>query len=373
MIVKNGLVLNSETWAFEKKDLYVENGYIVDHEPADKTVVDAQGAHVIPGFIDSHIHGYLGAAFDFPDHHLAACRMALAAQGTTGYASTIRCWPKEQLMDSIRENVKAMKTPLPGARFYAIHCECPFISPDCSGAMTAPDMECTVENTKELLDAGEGYIKIMTIAPERENALEVIAAFRDQVHFSAGHTLATFEQTTAALAAGATRSTHTFNAMRPLYHRETGVLGAVLTDDRATCEMIADFVHLDPAACKIIYKMKGADKICMVSDTGEMGGCPDGEYMVNGKLRIVKDGVCKNLDGRIAGSCFTLLKGVQNLRSIGIPLEEISRMASYNPAKFLGVSDVAGSLAPGKYADFILCDDTANIAAVYVGGKKIEA
>jgi len=371
MIVTNGLVLNSETWAFEQKDLMVENGLICDHMPQNQTVVDAQGAYVIPGFIDTHIHGYLGASFDCCDPHIEKSLMALAAQGTTGYAATIRCHPRQRLLEAIHANVQQMKSSLPGARLYAIHCESPFISPDCSGAMKAPDIECTVENAREFIEAGEGHIKIMTIAPERENALEVIAAFQDQVHFSVGHTLATYDQTIAALSAGATRSTHTFNAMRPLYHRETGVLGAVLTDDRATCEMIADFVHLDPAACKIIYKMKGAERICMVSDTGEMGGCPDGTYIVNDMPRIVKDGVCKNMDGRIAGSCFTLLKGAQNLLKIGIPLEDVSRMASYNPAKFLGVDHIAGSLAPGKAADFIICDDQVNIAAVYVNGEKI--
>lgn len=372
MIIKNGHVLSADFSHFEDRDLMIENGKICDHFPSDATIVDAKGAYIIPGFIDTHIHGYKGVAFCEAKEDFSSAALALARQGTTGIAPAIRCLPQEQLLEAIRSNAQRTKKPGKGAKVYGVHSEAPFISKDKGGAMKAPDITCTVEAVGEMIAAGEGKLKIITIAPERENALDVIAAFKDQVSFSLGHTLATYDEATAALSAGACRSTHTFNAMRSLYHRESGVLGAVLTDDRCTCEMIADFVHLDPPICKMIYKLKGADKITLISDTGEMGGLPDGEYPVDGRIRIVKDGVCKNREGTIAGSCFTMQKGVQNLRKLGIPLPEISRMASSNPAKALGVEEITGSIAPGKCADLIFCDEMANISAVYVDGVLVE-
>ena len=372
MIIKNGHVLSADFTHFEDRDLMIENGLICDHFPEDAAIVDAKGAYIIPGFIDTHIHGYQGISFVDGETDFAPARLALALQGTTGCAPTLRCLQRERFYHEIKGVVRQVGSPGKGAKVLGIHSEGPFISKDKGGAMKAPDIECTVEEVGHMIEAGEGMLKIITIAPERENAAAVIAAHHDKTAFSLGHTLATYDESMAAADAGASRSTHTFNAMRSLYHRETGVLGAVLTDDRFTCEMIADFVHLDPPLCKMIYKLKGADKITLVSDTGEMGGLPDGEYIVDGRTRIVKDGVCKNMEGRIAGSCFTLLRGVQNLRKIGIPLPEIARMASFNPAKAMGMEDQMGSIAPGKCADLIFCDEMANILAVYVDGVKVE-
>lgn len=212
----------------------------------------------------------------------------------------------------------------------------------------------------------------MTIAPERENALEAIRTAKEcGMAVSLGHSEATYEQCEEAIGAGATRATHVFNAMRPLYHRETGILGAVLTDDRVTCEMICDLVHLDAAILRLVYRQKGPDRITLISDSGRMSGLGDGEYMVGGRLRIVKDGVCLNQEGRIAGSCVSMLEGAKNLRKLGIPLEEISLMGARNPARALGIEVQTGSLEIGKAADIIVCDDKLGIKAVFVNGKLV--
>lgn len=367
MIIKNAQILNTQTRQFEARDLFIAGGKIVDCAPGDTEIFDAQGLFVIPGFIDTHIHGFYGCDFG-TEHDFPEAQRILAAQGTTAFAATVSTRPMEALVSAARRISSLMARPQAGAKVCGIHSEGPFISEKRKGAMIPTGEDCTVEAVQSLIDAAQGALKLMTIAPERENVPEIIAALKDRLTFSLGHTDATYDQAIAAIDAGASRSTHTFNGMRPLYHRETGILGAVLTDDRICCEMIGDFIHLDPAIVKLIYRAKGPDNITLVSDAGFMSGLPDGEY----GGRIVKDGVCRNKEGTIAGSCFSMLKGAQNLRKLGIPLGEVSVMASYNPAKLLGVDAAMGSIGPGKCADLIVCDDAVNIRAVFIDGKPVE-
>lgn len=368
MIIQNAKVLNFQSTGFEERDVYIENGKLVSHVPAGGGTLDAQGLYLIPGFIDTHIHGFRNCDFGTPGTDPAPARQALAQQGTTGFAATVGTRPMAQLADAFRWLRQQMDTPSQGAKLLGFHAEGPFISAKRRGAMTPTDEACTLAAIRSLLDAAGDELKLMTIAPERENVPQIIAALKDRLAFSLGHTDATYAQAMAAIDAGASRATHTFNGMRPLSHRETGILGAVLTDDRIHCEMIADFVHLDPAAVKLVYKTKGAENITLISDTGYMGGLPDGEY--NG--RIVKDGVARTPAGVICGSCFTMLRGAQNLRKLGISLAEISVMASRNPAKLLGLEDTLGAIAPGFCADLILCDDMLNIRTVLIDGNPVK-
>lgn len=368
MIIQNAKVLNCESLRFEQRELYIENGIITDRLPEDRQVLDAGGAFVIPGFIDTHIHGYYNCDFGTAGTDMTAARLALARQGTTGFAATLGARPLAKLEADFRWLRQQMEQPSVGAKLLGIHAEGPFISEKRKGAMTPTGEEASVGAVEKLLEAAGGALKLMTLAPERENAVEIIGALKDRLTFSLGHTDATYAQAMAAIAAGAVRATHTFNGMRPLSHRETGILGAVLTHEEVCCEMIADFVHLDPAAVKLVYKAKGFENITLISDTGYMGGLPDGEY--NG--RVVRDGVARTLAGVICGSCFTMLRGAQNLRKLGIPLEEISVMASGNPAKALGLEGTVGSTAPGCSGDLILCDEMLNIYTVLVDGKPIK-
>lgn len=367
MYIKNGNVLNSQTHQFEHRDLFIHKDRIADSIPEDTETLDAQGLYVIPGFIDTHIHGFYNCDFGTPGTDLTPARLALARQGTTAFAATVGTRPMANLCAAASWLAEEMKASAPGSKICGIHAEGPFISEKRKGAMIPTKEACTQEAVEQLLDAAAGNLKLMTIAPERENVPEIIASLKDRLTFSLGHTDATYREAMAAIEAGAARSTHTFNGMRPLYHRETGILGAVLTDERIHCEMIADFVHLDPAAVKLVYKVKGFENITLISDTGYMGGLPDGEY----RGRIVKDGVARTTEGVICGSCFTMLRGAQNLRKLGIPLAEISVMASLNPARALGVTDSMGSIQPGACADLILCDDMLNIHTVFIDGKPV--
>ncbi len=372
MLIKNGFVLDGTTNSFQKRDLYVKNGFF-STESDDDSVLDAEGLYVISGFIDTHIHGCVGVEFASDNEDFTRARRWLASEGVTSVAPTIRAMTPDRIFKAI-DNIRReqMRQTDCAARILGINLEGPFISYEKSGVMNPPDVECTPKTVCELAQKADGLLKIITIAPERENASEAIkAAVSQGVNVSLGHSNALYDRTLSAIEAGATRATHVFNAMRPFSHRETGILGAVLTDDRINCEMICDLVHLDEATIRLVYRAKGYKNLTLVSDTGYMSGLGDGEYIVDGRKRIVKDGVCKNESGRIAGSCASMLKGAKNLLRMGIPLAEISVMASLNPAKALGVDSLVGSVEVGKKADFIVCDSSLDVKTVYIDGKKV--
>ena len=243
-------------------------------------------------------------------------------------------------------------------KILAIHAEGPYINTERKGAMTATNIQAPdCEKFDELLEASGGLLKIMTIAPDIEGGMELIAhAVKRGVTVSMGHTNATYEQAMQAIALGASRMTHTFNAARSLHHREPGVLGAALTSDSVICEMICDYVHLHPGTVDLIYRAKGADRVTMISDSGTAAGLDIREFQVDGITRYVKDGVIRLADGTIAGSAMTLYHGVQNLIGHGIPLGDVSKMASLTPARAIGAEASVGSIAVGKQADFAVLD-----------------
>jgi len=212
----------------------------------------------------------------------------------------------------------------------------------------------------------------MTVAPEAEGATDLIRyAVGRGVTVSLGHTMATFDETQAAIEAGASQLTHTFNAMVGLNHREPGVLGAGLTNPDVVCEMICDYVHLHPAVVKMVYLLKGADNINMISDSGHAAGMNVEQFTVDGLTRYVKDGVVRLADGTIAGSAKTMLDGVHNLLASGLPLEDISKMASLNPAKSLKLDQVTGSIQVGKLADLVVLDRNYKPIFTFVNGTCV--
>lgn len=375
MQIINGKVLDGTDNSFKNLNIEISNKKItsLDNQIKNDDIFDATGLYVIPGFIDTHIHGCVGVEFASPDEDFEKAQIWLANQGITGFAPTVRTMSLDRMAAAEKNILRQSEKAVKYSRILGINLEGPFISANKKGSMAPPDdVVCDVETITLLADNGEGFLKLMTMAPERENAEEVIRTASEKgIKVSIGHTDCTYEVAMAAINSGALRATHVFNAMRPFSHRETGVLGAVLTDDRVNCEMICDLVHLDAPAINLVYRVKGYSNITLISDTGAMSGLGDGEFVVNGVVRTVKNGLCLNPFGVIAGSCFSMHYGAQNLLSMGIPLEEISVMASLNPAKALGVDDALGSIQIGKYADLIVCDDKLNIKAVFVDGKKV--
>ena len=335
-------------------------------------VVSYQGLKMIPGLIDTHMHGYYGKQCSSKDSDdLAVISYRLALEGVTGYAATISTSPDERALDGIRScRLAAEKDG--GSQLLAIHMEGPFMNPVKKGAMNAEYMR---KPSAELLNAylaeGGDLIRLMTMAPELEGAKEFVRYANAQgVAISMGHTFATRQEALNAVEWGIHRATHTFNAMRPLDHRESGVLGVVLMDERIQCEMIADFVHVSPEVCQMIYRLKGADRVTLISDSCALAGLKQEDLPENIPYIIGKAAYLKN--GTLCGSVGTVMTCVRNMVSVGVPLEEAVKMASYNPARDLRVEDRLGSIEAGKWATFVLIDDDLNVEAVYVKGKLIQ-
>ncbi len=375
MQIINGLVLNGETNRFEPLNIQINKGKIasLNTEITDKEVYDANGKFIISGFIDTHIHGCVGVEFASEDEEFAKAQQWLAKEGVTAFVPTVRTMSVDRMVAAEKNILRELKKQTEYSKIMGINLEGPFISALKSGSMTPPaDIVCDLNTMNVFITAGNGFLKLITMAPERENACDVVEyAVQNGVKVSLGHTNATYKEAETAINAGATRITHVFNAMRPLSHRETGILGTALTNDKVNCEMICDLVHLDAPAMNLVYKSKGFNNITLISDTGAMSGLGDGDFIVDGKVRTVKNGLCLNNFGVIAGSCFSMHYGAKNLLSLGVPLEEISVMASLNPAKALGCDNIMGSIALGKYADLIICDEKLNIEAVFINGKKV--
>ena len=373
ILIKGGAVLDGECREFYKSDVLIDGGIIkeigkISDTSADKTIV-ADGKCVIPGFIDIHTHGSFGVDFSqsvsFDD-----VRTALAREGITSVSPTISTRPKDMTVSAINHLVSESKKRV-GATLEKIHLEGPFLSPEKMGAMEFSSLECTAENFDSIVMNNAAHIGIVTIAPELEGAVECIRrASACGIRMSLGHTVADYEQAIRAIDAGATGATHTFNAMRPYEHRETGVLGAVLTDDRVMCEMICDFVHLAPETVKLIIRAKGIDRVALIDDAAMITGMPDGVYFTNKRI-TVKNRVARNDRGRLASSCYTMTDGARNLLKLGISLADVSRMGAYNPAVALGIENITGSVMVGKRADVIVTDDKLAISSVISAGELV--
>lgn len=372
MIIKNGKVLLSD-FVFKKTDISICGDIINDIGALDANdeSFDAEGLYVLPGFIDTHIHGVNNVEFASPNSDFTPALRYEAEHGITSIAPTTRTLPVEHICRAF-DNIRRESLRKAGARIIGIHAEGPFVSPSRKGAMNPEYMKKPeISDIDLLISHGGGLFKLLSMAPEIDSGFSVIRyAAEHGITVSLAHTDADFELARGAVDAGASQATHIFNAMRPFNHRDVGVLGECLTDDRVKCEMICDFIHLSSVCVSMVYRQKGAGLINLVSDTGMVSGLPDGEYTVDGRTRILKDGVLRLKDGTIAGSGKTVYDGVKNLFSLGIPLEEISRMASYNPAKTMGAEHITGTIAPGFRADIVCLDSQLEIKAVFADGIR---
>ncbi len=373
MILKNGYVMD-EDFQIRNLDIRIESNCIAEigENIVGEDEWDLEGAYVLPGFVDTHIHGANGARISDEKPDLQRVTQFEATQGVTSLAITTTSSELSKIYEQFRFALEASKNPC-GAKIAAIHAEGPFLSKERKGAMNAdyilnPD----VALVEELYKQSEGLLKIITVAPEAQNADKLIEyAVAKGITVSMGHTNATYEEAERGIRAGATQLTHTFNAMRGLHHREPGVLGAVFSDPEIVCEAICDFVHLHPSIVKMIYNIKGQDRINIISDSGHAAGLDVKEFVVDGLTRYVKDGVVRLADGTIAGSAKTVLDGVKNLISLGIPLEHVSKMASLNPAKTLKQEKTIGSIKQGKLADIVVLDSTYNVLYTFVNGRCV--
>ena len=373
MILANGNVV-CDDFVLRKCDVRVENGKIAEigENLSGKEKIDCSGRFILPGFIDSHIHGAVGVRVSSNQEDLLKITGYEATQGVTSIFATTEASPIEEIFSQM-ETVKRTSEKTKGAKIVAIHAEGPFINLKKAGAMV-PESILIPDKIllDKMLEKSGGMLKKMTIAPEINGGIDFIKyAAQRGVAISLGHTDADFDVAQQAFDAGATMTTHTFNAMRALNHREPGIIGAALVNPNVSCEVICDYIHIHPSIIRLIYKAKGADNMIMISDSGNAAGCDVKEFEVDGVKRYISDGVVRLEDGTIAGSAKTLYDGVKNLLKDGFAIEDVSKMASFNPAKSIGIDVETGSIKVGKCADLVVLDGNYDITYTFVNGENV--
>jgi len=375
MIIRNGLVFGADC-VFSKADLAFENGIITSITPAGSMSgdgIDAGGAYVLPGFVDIHTHGCVNS--DFCDADCAGLEKMLAyygGHGVTSVVSATMSYGEDVLSGVIHAAVPYFGRKGYGAVLRGVNMEGPFINPGKYGAqkpdnIIAPD----IGMFDRLYAVSNGNIRLLNIAPELPGSLELICHAAKRCVVSLAHTNADYDTAVAAFHAGASHLTHMFNAMPPFHHRAPGVIGAAF-DHAAFVEIISDGVHLHPSVVRAVFRMFGASRICLVSDSVRGAGMPDGRYDLGGQAIIVKNGR-SNLafGGAIAGSALNLPDCVRNAVKFGIRLEDAVRAASQNPARAVFIDSVTGSLEPGKSADIQIWDADLSTIAVFANGESV--
>ena len=374
MIIHAQKLLTPAGWR-ENQCVAVENGRIESIGPGDAG--DLTAPILAPGLFDIHCHGGEGFHSLRPSwERLEKYLVKLAECGVTDLLIGLSACPSPEdyraALDFAREAMERQKKgALPGAAVQGVHLEGPFLNPRRCGAMNPEAMPAPSPTAYEALFGGyDDIVKLVTLAPEREGARELTAhLLKKGVRVQAGHTDATCEEAEAAFGWGVNSLCHTFNAARPIHHRDPGVVNAALLNDGVYCEAICDFRHLHPNTVKMIYRLKGPGRMAMISDSGTVTGLPDGEYEIDGHKYCVIDGTNRVNGGATlsCGACY-LNGGVKNLVGIGIPAEDALRMASRTPAERLGVTRL-GAARPGALAHLAAFDEAMEPVFSLIGGK----
>jgi N-acetylglucosamine-6-phosphate deacetylase len=348
--------------------------------PANARVIDFGDAVLAPGLIDIHIHG--GAGHDVmegSDESLAAIERLMTMHGVTSYCPTTVTAPVDATLRSLDALGRAVQRAGSNngdgtrAKPLGVHLEGPFLSHAKRGVHSPALLQPASRHLFERMwQAAGGRVSVMTIAPEIEGAIDLIAeASRRGVCVSLGHSDAEMPQARAAIKAGAHHATHTFNAMRALDHRDPGLLGAVLTDRTVTADIIVDGIHVDPVMVDLFLRAKGVEGAVLITDAISATGMPDGTYMLGGFAVQVHAGRCE-FEGRLAGSVLTLDRAVRNaMKFTNLSLQNAIRMASLNPAKVLGIAKRKGSLSVGADADIAVFTPAGEVVRTIVGGILI--
>lgn len=370
MIITNARVVSSD-FDLQMLDLRVQDGTITAIGPQGslapeqgEVILDLSGKILAPGMVDVHVHGAMGKdTMDASVESLDVISRYLAAHGVTSFLATTMTMAFEQIAQ-----VFELSPEVSGADLLGFHMEGPFINATRRGAQNEKFVRtATLEEMNRYVT--HLPIKIITLAPETEGALEFIEALHNKVTISLGHTDATYDEAAAAIAAGARSVTHCFNAMPQLVSRQPAVIGAAV-EAGIYGEAICDGLHLHPATVYATYKMFGPKRMVLISDALRAAGLGDGTYEFGGQPMHVVDGVARVDSGSIAGSTSNVWQNMRNCVSWNIPLGDAIRMGSLTPAELIGVADRKGSIALGKDADFVVTNDDLEVLEVYLAGRK---
>ncbi len=374
MIIKNAKVF-TEGCEFVTKDIFINDGIFVDSlcENASEEVIDGEGLYAIPGLIDIHLHGAMG--YDFCDGTNEATEIIAkfeASQGVTAFTPATLALDEEELYNICKESRTYENAQ--GSEFLGIHLEGPFLSPGKKGAHAEKFLKKPDVNIFNRLNEASGEkIKIVTIAPDLEGAMEFIEELKDKTILSLGHSAANYDTAVKAFEKGACHVTHLYNAMAPMLHRDPGIIGAAADAENCYVELISDGIHCHPNIVRSTFKLFGDDHIILISDSMRATGMTDGTYTLGGLVVTVVGSLATLTDGTIAGSATSLMNCLRKAVSFGVPLESAVKCATMNPAKEIGVFDAMGSITSGKKANLVLLDKNLNISDVYINGHKYYA
>lgn len=333
--------------------------------------IDLDGKYVVPGFIDVHIHGSNGAdAMDGTAEALKTISSYIATKGTTKFLATTLTSSKEELINVLKIAADFQNKEIDGATIFGVHMEGPYFDIEYKGAQNEKYMKpATEKEIKDYLDVKPGLVKMMSLSPHTEQSIETVKFLKENgVIVSVGHSAAKFDDVMKAVDAGLSHSTHTFNGMRGINHREPGVAGAALISDKINAEVIFDKIHIHPEIVRLMIKAKGTDKVICITDAMAATGLPNGDYKL-GELDVyVKDGEARlKSNDSLAGSVLTLDKAFRHVIELGYPIYEAVKLTSTNAAVEFGLN--AGAIEVGKEADFTVLDDSYNVDMTIVNGN----
>ena len=363
----NAKIINSREIIKESSLLFDKNIVSITKElPKDVEIIDAEGVYLSAGFIDIHIHGSAGAdVMDATPQALQTISNSLPQTGVTSFLATTMTMSAIDIENAL-SNIQKNKNRVDGAKIIGTHLEGPFINPSKCGAQNPKYIQSP---NIELIESYMDTIKLITIAPEVEGAdkfIEYMQQHYPNTLLSIGHSNASFDKARESFEMGISHATHLFNAMNPLHHRELGVVGAVLSDDEVSCEIIADNIHIHPSLYNIIFKIK-RDKLLLVTDAMRAGCMRAGEYSLGGQNVIVQNGEARLESGELAGSVLKLNEALKNIyNNSQISLVELINMVTKIPAKRLGLN--IGELKKGYSADLVLFDEKFNILKTFING-----
>lgn len=339
-------------------------------EPGDCVDVDAGSCRVIPGIVDTHNHGTCGySMMDGDETEVRGYVKGCASQGITGVFPTANPKVISAVARVVREN------PV-GSRILGIHSEGPWLNRTGEKGIRRGWPKVSMDAAQKMIEDGDGMLKLVAIAPEIPGTEEIIRYFLSQgITIALAHSDYNYEEAMEAYAKGISVSTHTGNVMTGLHHRNIGGLGAALTNDAVTCEVICDGMHICKEMLDIFFKLKNPSRFMMISDCTPFSGAPSGSYRgfePGMKLEVTKEGFVISDTGRLCGSSQPVLYGIKNLvENLGMPIETVLRMASYNVCKTYGMLEHKGSIRKGKDADFVIISDDYQANQTYVEGKKV--